>query len=402
MLDLGFFRDPRFSAAVVAVMALFFATFGLMFVSTQVLQSVLDHDPLGAGVRLLPLPGMVLLFSQISIRVAARAGTRAVVTAGLVITAGGLAAGATLDADSGYGMLAVALTLTGIGMGSTMAPAVESLMSTVPPARAGVASAVNDSTRLTAAAIGVAVVGSVVSSSYQASLTDVASLLTADQLERARTSLAGALSVAAQLDAPRAGQIVATVRQGFIEGASIGLAIAATVAALGALVAWRFLPAKARRPCVAEDGGGVSASSGEPQLQPIGWVESPLDRDPREGGTVSAQGIGLLYLETHDWEQSVAFWQDLGFKVEVETDHRSGVLVAENGTRVFLAEQSIDDPLGADIYLVVANSADCVPQASAEVVREFTPTHWGTEVMTVRDPDGRLLRLEAPVASESE
>ena len=276
MLDLGFFRDPRFSAAVVAIMAVFFAVFGLMFVSTQVLQSVLDHDPLGAGVRLLPLPGMVLVFSQISIRLAARIGTRVVVTAGVVITAGGLATGATLDAGSGYGVLAVALTLTGIGMGSTMAPAVESLMSTVPPARAGVASAVNDTTRLTAAAIGVAVVGSVVSSSYRASLNDVAGLLTTDQLDQARTSLAAALSVATQLDAPTARQISATARQGFVDGASIGLAIAAIVAGLGALVAWRFLPAKPRRPSSAEVGSVVSASAGELELQPIGWVESHL------------------------------------------------------------------------------------------------------------------------------
>ena len=219
--------------------------FGLMFVSTQVLQSVLDHDPLGAGVRLLPLPAMVLVFSQLSIRVAARTGTRAIVTAGLVITASGLAAGAIIDADSGYGLLAVALTLTGIGMGATMAPAVESLMSTVPPTRAGVASAVNDTTRLTAAAIGVAVVGTLVSSSFRTSLTGVAGLLTTDQLDQARTSLFGAVSVADQLDAPTASQIVSTARQGFVEGASLGLAVAATVAALGALVAWRFLPAKA-------------------------------------------------------------------------------------------------------------------------------------------------------------
>jgi catechol 2,3-dioxygenase-like lactoylglutathione lyase family enzyme len=131
------------------------------------------------------------------------------------------------------------------------------------------------------------------------------------------------------------------------------------------------------------------------------WTALSPNRDP-EGGTVTTQGIRLLYLETHDWERSVVFWQELGFKVEFETDHRSGVLVAENGTRVFLAEQSLDDPLGADIYLAVDNSVACVPEALPEVVREFTPTHWGTQVMTVRDPDGRLLRLEAPVASESE
>ncbi len=117
---------------------------------------------------------------------------------------------------------------------------------------------------------------------------------------------------------------------------------------------------------------------------------------------MSTQGIGLLYLETHNWGRSVAFWQELGFKLEFETDHHSGVLVAANGTRIFLAEQSLDDPLGADIYLAVATAGECLPKAPAELVREFTTTHWGTQVMTVRDPDGRLLRLEAPLESESE
>ena len=117
---------------------------------------------------------------------------------------------------------------------------------------------------------------------------------------------------------------------------------------------------------------------------------------------MSTQGIGLLYLETHNWGRSVAFWQELGFKLEFETDHHSGVLVAANGTRIFLAEQSLDDPLGADIHLAVATAGEFLPRAPAELVREFTATHWGTQVMTVRDPDGRLLRLEAPLESDSE
>ena len=80
-----------------------------------------------------------------------------------------------------------------------------------------------------------------------------------------------------QLDPPTASRIVATARQGFVEGASTGLAIAASVAAVGALLAWRFQPAKARRPSSAEDGDVVSANSGEVQLQPIGWVEPQRD-----------------------------------------------------------------------------------------------------------------------------
>jgi EmrB/QacA subfamily drug resistance transporter len=150
MLDLGFFRDMRFSAAIVAIMSLFFGLFGLMFVSTQTLQSVLGYDTLGAGLRLVPLPAMFVVFAQISVWVAARAGTKRVVAAGLVIAATGLGVGASFDAGSGYGVLAVALSLTGIGMGCTMAPAIESIMGSVPRQRAGVASAVNDTTRLTA------------------------------------------------------------------------------------------------------------------------------------------------------------------------------------------------------------------------------------------------------------
>jgi hypothetical protein len=115
---------------------------------------------------------------------------------------------------------------------------------------------------------------------------------------------------------------------------------------------------------------------------------------------MTTRGIELVYLETHNWGKSVAFWQALGFKLDFETDHHSGVLVAPNGTRIFLAEQSIEDPVGFDLFLGVSDAEDCRPESPVEVVRPFTATHWGTQVMTVRDPDGRLVRLEAPADHE--
>jgi hypothetical protein len=247
MLDVGFFRDPRFSAAIVSIMALFFGMFGLMFVSTQVLQSVLGYDTFGAGLRLVPLPLMVVVFAQVSVRAASRVGTRAVVTAGLVIVTSGLAVGSTIETGSGYGVLAIALTLTGIGVGCTLAPAVGSLMSSVPPTRAAVASAVNDTARLSAAAIGVAVVGSIVSSTYRASVRDAAALLTPDQLGHASTSITNAVSVAGQLEGSAGTEVLAIARQGFVDGVGGGLLVAAIVSAFGALVAWRFLPADSHR-----------------------------------------------------------------------------------------------------------------------------------------------------------
>ena len=112
---------------------------------------------------------------------------------------------------------------------------------------------------------------------------------------------------------------------------------------------------------------------------------------------MATRGFELVYLETHNWGKSAAFWEALGFKLEFDqTDHgHSGLLVSENGTRIFLEEKDLQDPLAIDLYLGVSDQAACQPSAPVEVVQEFTSTHWGTQVMTVRDPDGRLFRLEA-------
>jgi EmrB/QacA subfamily drug resistance transporter len=291
MLDPGFFRASRFSAAIVAIMALFFGVFGLMFVSTQILQSVLGYDTLAAGLRLVPLPAEFVLFAQVSVRVAARVGTKRVVTAGLVIAAAGLGVAASFDAGSGYGVLALALGLTGIGMGCTMAPATESLMGSVPRQRGGVASAVNDTTRLTAGALGVAVVGSVVASGYRDAFTTTATgSLSPAVIEKAQASIANATAAAHGIGGTGGRQLLAVARQGFIDGASTGLLIASVVAALGAIAAWRFLPAQAQatsgpnRPAGGSHVTPAAPQPGDPSRfagiaadpEPIGRVEPTL------------------------------------------------------------------------------------------------------------------------------
>ena len=111
---------------------------------------------------------------------------------------------------------------------------------------------------------------------------------------------------------------------------------------------------------------------------------------------MTTNGIQALLVETHNWGKTVAFWQALGFKLEFETDHHSGQLRAANGTTVFVAERSLDDPLAIEISLAVPDADAPAPASPVEIVRSFTATHWGTQQMTVRDPDGRLFRLEAP------
>jgi EmrB/QacA subfamily drug resistance transporter len=243
MLDLGFFSDPRFTAAIVAIMALFFGLFGLMFISTQALQSVMGYDALAAGVRLVPLPAMFVVFAQVSARLAGRIGPRPVVTAGLGLAAAGLATAATLDVGSGYGALALASSLTGVGMGCTMAPATESIMGSVPRHRAAIASALNDTARLTAGAIGLAVVSSLLSAAYAHEFAGRAVAgLPPQAVTHAETSIANAATVARQTGGTAGDQILDLASHGFLDGARTGLLVAAGVAVLGAVLAWRCLP----------------------------------------------------------------------------------------------------------------------------------------------------------------
>lgn len=106
-------------------------------------------------------------------------------------------------------------------------------------------------------------------------------------------------------------------------------------------------------------------------------------------------GFDHLYVETHDWSAALAFWQSLGFELEYDTGHQSGALRhPSGGATVFLAQQSLEDPLATEVYLGAA--ADYELPAGVHVVSPFTATHWGTKVAIVQDPDGHRFRIQVP------
>lgn len=110
---------------------------------------------------------------------------------------------------------------------------------------------------------------------------------------------------------------------------------------------------------------------------------------------MTTQGFGHVYLETHNWGKSVAFWKSLGFELEFDTDHGSGALKPPgDGPYIFLAEQSPEDPL-AHAFNLSAESVGAFPDG-VDVVFDWTATHWGSQVAVIRDPDGREFRIEAP------
>jgi EmrB/QacA subfamily drug resistance transporter len=245
MLRMEFFRNPRFSAASAAITMVFFALFGSVFLLTQHLQFVLGYSPLEAGVRILPVAALVVA-APLSARLVEVIGTKIVVAAGLLIVSGGLWLLSTVDVESGYGLVAASIAILGTGMGFTMAPATESIMGSLPLAKSGVGSAMNDTTRMVGGALGVAVLGSILASSYGAAIEPALSGAPPQIAAAAGDSIGAATTIAGQLGAE--GQsLLAAARSAYIEGMGDAVIVGAGVAAAGALLVLLFLPARARR-----------------------------------------------------------------------------------------------------------------------------------------------------------
>jgi EmrB/QacA subfamily drug resistance transporter len=249
MLDVGLFKDMRFSAASASVTVAFFTLFGFIFLMTQFFQSVRTYSPLSTGVHLLPVAVSVAVGSTVGTRLAVRVGTKAIVTAGLALQAiFYFWVASDISPTVSYGIIAIQMVVYGLGMGLTSAPATESIMGAVAADQAGVGSAVNDSTRLLGGTLGVAVIGSVYASLYDAQLNTA--LPTA--LPRALTGLAhqsvgAAFGVSNQLGAQGQLDMANAIRQAatnaFDHGLSVGCVVAGVVAVAGVLLAAAFLPA---------------------------------------------------------------------------------------------------------------------------------------------------------------
>jgi hypothetical protein len=113
----------------------------------------------------------------------------------------------------------------------------------------------------------------------------------------------------------------------------------------------------------------------------------------------TTQGIEAVFLETHSWGKAAKFFQALGYELEFATDHSSGLLRNGDGPYVFIAEVPGDEEPGIELVLEVADADQLRLDPVVEVVAPFADTHYGTREMTVRDPDGRLWRLRAPVSA---
>jgi len=248
MLPVTIFSNLRFSAASVSITSAFFALFGFIFLITQYFQLVRGYGPLEAGVRTLPVAVSIAAASVLSPRIVERVGTTKVVCVGLgLLSVSFLWIGTRVGIDTSYREIVGQMVLLGIGLGATTAPATESIMGSLSTDKAGVGSAVNDTTRELGGTLGVAVIGSVFSSVYIGALDGgtVYGQLPVEARALTRESVGAAGAVAERLG-PTGARYLAEVDDAFLAGLAVGCYVAAGVALAGALFAGRYLPARAR------------------------------------------------------------------------------------------------------------------------------------------------------------
>ena len=258
MLDVSVFRNLRFSAASISITFVFFALMGVMYFLTTYLQSVMGYSALEAGVRMGPIAVGLIVASRLSVPLTARLGTKPVVAGGLGVVAIALGAFTSVDVDAGYFVkVCGALTTMGVGMGLAMAPATEAIMGALPKAKAGIGSAMNDVVRELGGTLGVAVLGSIVSSSYASGMDGSTAGLPAEAAEAASDSVGGAHEVAAEIGGSAAAKLIAVSDQAFVDAMMSAASVAAIVALVGAFLAAAFLPSRAPGETVRADGEAV-------------------------------------------------------------------------------------------------------------------------------------------------
>ena len=249
MLDLRFFRNRELSGAISSVGLATLGLYGALFVLTQWLQFSLGYSPLRAGLCVLPAAGAIAVIAPLSSLSMRLIGIRYTVVAGLLIDFGGFLQISGASVASGYGSILLGVILLGVGTGLVIPAATESVMGSLPAGDLGVGAATNGTFLQVGGALGVAVIGSLLTTRYQDNIGAALAPyhVPAAIADTIRSSLGGALEVAARVGGPLGAELAKYARQAFVSGMDLGLLTGAFVVLAGALIALVVLPGSRRR-----------------------------------------------------------------------------------------------------------------------------------------------------------
>lgn len=249
LIPLTLFRNATFSVSLTLVAMLYFALFGAMFFFPQFLQLVEGMSPLESGLTLVPAALCLTIAATVSPMLAQRLGSRTMVVLGLSVVTVGLASASIFANGTPGWQVALTMALVGLGMGLTLPHATNGVLSCVPKERAGIGSAMNETTGEVGGALGVAVLGALLSSAYRDQINQAiadagaaASQIPQAVLEAVRESLAAATLAVGQAPEQLREPITATAGAAFVAGMDTAVWIGACVTAAGALIAAFFFP----------------------------------------------------------------------------------------------------------------------------------------------------------------
>ncbi|MGC5011211.1 MFS transporter [Streptosporangium sp. DT93] len=241
--DVRYFRDPRFATAIGMIGIVFFAMMGAMFFLVFYLQIVLGFSALQAGALMIPFAAAQLIFAPLSQQMARRFGGKLSATVSMVIVACALASYSLMDQNTPILALEIVFFVQGAAMANIMPPATTAIMEALPREKAGVGSAMSNTIRQVAGALGVALLGSLLSATYRDQISPALNGLSEEARHIAGESLTGTLSVAQQLGA-RGAALIDPAKLAFIEGMHVTALVSAAIALVGALVVLKWLPGR--------------------------------------------------------------------------------------------------------------------------------------------------------------
>ncbi|SDY70878.1 drug resistance transporter, EmrB/QacA subfamily [Saccharopolyspora shandongensis] len=237
MIEMSLYRDRRFAGASVAVAVLAIGTGSVLFILTQHLQHVLEYTPLQAGLAIIPLAIGVVGASPIGERLPGRIGYRRSIMTGFAVTAVGFAVLGMLTPASGYAVISTGLFLAGAGSGLASPAVHTTVLGAVPPDRAGMGSALNDTHQQLGIALGVALIGSIVAAGYRHFAPPTLNVHAGSSLG----STLGELTDQQQ-------NLISAAHLAFTQAQSIAMFICAAFAIAGAVIAWRVLAPDHQKP----------------------------------------------------------------------------------------------------------------------------------------------------------
>jgi len=247
-LDVRLFRDRRFSASVASIGLVFFAAMGTFFFMSFYLQLVRGWSPLESGLMLTPFAVAQLVFAPRSSSLVKKWGPKAVSAGGLTLVALALLGFAFVSATTPWWIVGLLFFVQGAGMANVMPPATESIMASLPREKAGVGSAISNTVRQVAGALGIAILGSVLSAAYRSRIDSHLGAVPANTRGAAGESISATYGAAEGLTAAgsrAAGSVIEAANSAFVTAMHYAAFGSAIVAVLGVIVVLRWLPARA-------------------------------------------------------------------------------------------------------------------------------------------------------------